>query len=206
MRNCCRNCSRWSAGAAPPSTSPCVFSRKIPGNDSSDCARRCRTCCCRCCCAPRMRSVTPIIPTIRCAISCARRLPAASTCSASLIRSTGSTTCAWRSTRCLSPASSARPRSATPAISPARRSASTRSTTTCSSGASSRPPARTCSASRTWRACASRNRRTDWSRRCARRPACRCTSIRTTPAASARPACSPRWPPAPMRSMRRWTP
>ena len=36
------------------------------------------------------------------------------------------------------------------------------------------------------------------------RPICRCTSIPTTPAASRRPVCSRRSPPARMRSMRRW--
>ena len=60
---------------------------------------RCPTCCCRCCCAAPTASATPTIPTMSSAISSRRRPRPASTCSASSTASTGSRTCASRSTR-----------------------------------------------------------------------------------------------------------
>src|ERR1035438_7771611 len=73
MARCCRSCSRWSAGAVRPLTWRCGSSRKIPGNGSRRCGKRCRTCCCRCCCARPTRSATATIPTMWCAISCSSR-------------------------------------------------------------------------------------------------------------------------------------
>ena len=86
MPQVCRNCFRWNAGVARPSTSRCVSSPKTPGSGCRRSASGCRTSCCRCCCAAPTASATPTIPTTWCASSFARRRRAASTCSASSTR------------------------------------------------------------------------------------------------------------------------
>ncbi len=69
-RACCRSCSRWNAGAARPSTSPCASCSEDPWERLAQLARaRCRICCCRCCCVGRTPSATPTIPTTSCASS-----------------------------------------------------------------------------------------------------------------------------------------
>ena len=49
-------------GAAPPTTSRCGFSRKIPGSDLTCCEKRSRMSACRCCCADATPSATRPIP------------------------------------------------------------------------------------------------------------------------------------------------
>ena len=51
--------SRWSAGAAPRTTSRCGSWPRTRGSGWPRCARRCRTCACRCCCAGATPSATP---------------------------------------------------------------------------------------------------------------------------------------------------
>ncbi len=54
-----RSCSASSAGAGPPTTSPCGSCTRTRGSGWPRCARRCPTSRCRCCCAAATPSATP---------------------------------------------------------------------------------------------------------------------------------------------------
>ena len=94
-----RSCCRWSAGAAPPTTSRCASWPRTRGSGWPRCARRCRTSACRCCCAAATPSATrPTRPTVTDAFVAGGGGAPASTSSGSSTRSTTSTRCGRRST------------------------------------------------------------------------------------------------------------
>ena len=126
MRAPCRNCcSRWNAGAARPSTSRCASSTRIPWERLALIRER----------APNiltqmlLRGANGVGYTnypdnvVQPLSSASGGRIAASTSSAFSTASTGSRTCASRSTRWPRPARSPRARSATPATCSTRRSA-----------------------------------------------------------------------------------